>query len=245
MLKYLMLLVFTLIATSAFAGDVYVRGYYKKDGTYVAPHVRSAPNNTVTDNYSYRGAAPRVLLPAPYRLPSTDFSHRAPVPRTRCADGWVSNSTGSGTCSSHGGVAARDTRRAGGAGYDAYALARPDRQPSLSYAYVGASLVDPNDASYVYRPLENGDYAVFRDGRRTGTAAQGTAAWNSINTVSSRKARITSVEAQTAIQTIRSLRLSEEEKAKRITSIIARYSGVEAQSLTPEDVRQQLLLLNR
>lgn len=27
----------------AFAGDVHVRGYFRKDGTYVAPHVRSAP----------------------------------------------------------------------------------------------------------------------------------------------------------------------------------------------------------
>lgn len=33
----------------------YVDGYYRKDGTYVAPHYRSNPNGTATDNYSYQG----------------------------------------------------------------------------------------------------------------------------------------------------------------------------------------------
>lgn len=35
--------------------QVSVRGYYRKNGTYVQPHVRTYPNSTVTDNYSYRG----------------------------------------------------------------------------------------------------------------------------------------------------------------------------------------------
>ena len=35
--------------------SVHVRGYYRSTGTYVAPHVRTAPNWTVTDNLSYRG----------------------------------------------------------------------------------------------------------------------------------------------------------------------------------------------
>lgn len=35
--------------------QVVVRGYYRKNGTYVQPHVRTAPNSTITDNYSYRG----------------------------------------------------------------------------------------------------------------------------------------------------------------------------------------------
>src|SRR5258707_11158240 len=34
--------------------SVTVRGYYRSNGTYVAPHVRTAPNDTVTDNLSYR-----------------------------------------------------------------------------------------------------------------------------------------------------------------------------------------------
>jgi hypothetical protein len=44
------------LSASAFAyGQVHVRGYTKSDGTYVAPHVRSAPDNTVTNNYSHPG----------------------------------------------------------------------------------------------------------------------------------------------------------------------------------------------
>lgn len=35
--------------------QVAVKGYYRKNGTYVQPHVRTAPNSTITDNYSYRG----------------------------------------------------------------------------------------------------------------------------------------------------------------------------------------------
>lgn len=34
---------------------VSVRGYYRSNGTYVAPHYRTSPNNTVTDNFSYNG----------------------------------------------------------------------------------------------------------------------------------------------------------------------------------------------
>jgi hypothetical protein len=35
--------------------SVSVNGYYRGTGTYVAPYVRTAPNDTVTDNLSYRG----------------------------------------------------------------------------------------------------------------------------------------------------------------------------------------------
>lgn len=31
-----------------------VRGYVKRDGTYVMPHVRSSPNRTTTDNWTVR-----------------------------------------------------------------------------------------------------------------------------------------------------------------------------------------------
>ena len=44
-----------LTATIALAGDVYVQGYFKSDGTYVQPHYRSAPNSTTLDNWSTRG----------------------------------------------------------------------------------------------------------------------------------------------------------------------------------------------
>ena len=43
----------TLIGT-AFA-DVYVRGYSRRDGTYVQPHYRSNPDGNVFNNWSTRG----------------------------------------------------------------------------------------------------------------------------------------------------------------------------------------------
>ena len=45
-----------LIATDASAkGSTSVKGYTKKSGTYVAPHQRTAPNETKSDNYSTKG----------------------------------------------------------------------------------------------------------------------------------------------------------------------------------------------
>jgi hypothetical protein len=37
------------------SGVVHVKGYIKKDGTYVAPHDRTAPNHTKNDNWSTKG----------------------------------------------------------------------------------------------------------------------------------------------------------------------------------------------
>ena len=49
-------LVASLFAAPVIAGkSTHVDGYVKKDGTYVAPHYRSAPNDTKLDNYSTKG----------------------------------------------------------------------------------------------------------------------------------------------------------------------------------------------
>jgi hypothetical protein len=45
-------------APALFAGDVNVRGYERKDGTYVAPHTRSEPNAYRWDNKSYTPSQP-------------------------------------------------------------------------------------------------------------------------------------------------------------------------------------------
>lgn len=49
------------VALSLFAGtvaaDQYVRGYVRKDGTYVQPHYRTTPNNNRYDNYSTQGSS--------------------------------------------------------------------------------------------------------------------------------------------------------------------------------------------
>lgn len=42
------------VASGAYA-QVYVNGYTKSNGTYVAPHMRSSPNSTTADNYSTKG----------------------------------------------------------------------------------------------------------------------------------------------------------------------------------------------
>lgn len=39
-------------ARGAGGGTVHVQGSVRSNGTYVAPHVRTAPNSTVRDNYS-------------------------------------------------------------------------------------------------------------------------------------------------------------------------------------------------
>ena len=45
-----LLIGFTLVS-EAFA-DTYVRGYYRKDGTYVQPHYRSSPDKSYNNNWS-------------------------------------------------------------------------------------------------------------------------------------------------------------------------------------------------
>lgn len=53
-MKYI--LGFTLmIASTLVLSDTFVNGYIRQDGTYVAPHYRSAPNNYRYDNYSSQG----------------------------------------------------------------------------------------------------------------------------------------------------------------------------------------------
>jgi hypothetical protein len=45
------------VATPA-AAQVSVGGYTKRDGTYVAPHIRSSPNGTKADNYGPSSSSP-------------------------------------------------------------------------------------------------------------------------------------------------------------------------------------------
>ena len=42
---------FFLHITTAISGDVHVKGYYRKNGTYVQPHVRSKPDGKKANNY--------------------------------------------------------------------------------------------------------------------------------------------------------------------------------------------------
>ena len=51
------LFILSIIIISALSGftQVHVNGYNKSNGTYVAPHYRSSPNNTKSDNWSTYG----------------------------------------------------------------------------------------------------------------------------------------------------------------------------------------------
>lgn len=53
-MKGITLFLIILFSSFAIANDVHVRGYTRMDGTYVAPHVRSAPDSTRTNNYGSR-----------------------------------------------------------------------------------------------------------------------------------------------------------------------------------------------
>jgi hypothetical protein len=43
------------VGTQASRADEYVSGYYRSNGTYVQPYMRSSPDNSVYNNYSYEG----------------------------------------------------------------------------------------------------------------------------------------------------------------------------------------------
>lgn len=39
----------------SYGGDVHVKGYYRSDGSYVQPHMRSGADGTTRNNFSYNG----------------------------------------------------------------------------------------------------------------------------------------------------------------------------------------------
>jgi len=50
-ISFAMVLCLVLLPSLILAGDVHVRGYYRKDGTYVRPHIRSSPDQYKRNNY--------------------------------------------------------------------------------------------------------------------------------------------------------------------------------------------------
>ena len=55
MKKLLIIMIASMIVALPLQAANRVKGYTKKDGTYVAPHYRSSPNKTKYDNYSTKG----------------------------------------------------------------------------------------------------------------------------------------------------------------------------------------------
>lgn len=60
-MKNLIAIVLFLTASFGFVSSAYaytsVKGYYRSNGTYVQPYVRSSPNALKYDNYSYSGGS--------------------------------------------------------------------------------------------------------------------------------------------------------------------------------------------
>lgn len=54
-MKFLMIFLVLLFSLQTLARDVFVKGHYRKDGTYVAPHHRSSPDSSVNNNWSTQG----------------------------------------------------------------------------------------------------------------------------------------------------------------------------------------------
>jgi hypothetical protein len=54
-LSILILVAAAIVAPMTADADVSVRGYFRSNGTYVAPHFRSSPNGSYNDNWSVRG----------------------------------------------------------------------------------------------------------------------------------------------------------------------------------------------
>jgi hypothetical protein len=48
----LLLLLSLTWVTLTFARDVFVQPYFRQDGTYVQPHFRTAPDHSISNNYS-------------------------------------------------------------------------------------------------------------------------------------------------------------------------------------------------
>ena len=58
----LLVIVFA-VPVFVFAGDVHVRGYYRKDGTYVRPHIRSSPDQYRHNNYGPSTDSSQLMNP--------------------------------------------------------------------------------------------------------------------------------------------------------------------------------------
>ena len=78
MIRFLCILL-AFLPSLIFASDVYVNGYTRKDGTYVQGHYRSAPNNTVSDNFStYGNVNPYTGKPGTVRVYDGQINTYAP-----------------------------------------------------------------------------------------------------------------------------------------------------------------------
>lgn len=80
----LLLSIFTPLAIMSTAyADTYVRGYTRKDGTYVQPHYRSSPDGNPYNNWSTRGNVNPYTGERGTRNVTPDYSHGNSFPAQR------------------------------------------------------------------------------------------------------------------------------------------------------------------
>ena len=53
-MKYVILFLSVFLFTYTCFSQVRVRGYFRKNGTFVSPHIRTSPDGILWNNYSYR-----------------------------------------------------------------------------------------------------------------------------------------------------------------------------------------------
>lgn len=90
MKRFLLIVICTLLVSplELLARDTYVQGYLRKDGTYVAPHHRSAPDKSYNNNWStYPNTNPYTGKMGANR---PTWNDQAPY------DGWFGNDQGWG-----------------------------------------------------------------------------------------------------------------------------------------------------
>jgi len=90
--KYLVILLIFLFNLTTIA-QVHVRGYIRSNGTYVAPHMRSSPNLTPTDNYSYPGNTNPYTGKTATGNPDTYLKNYNNSNNTSTSDVWVDEYT--------------------------------------------------------------------------------------------------------------------------------------------------------
>lgn len=80
-------LALAVVSTPAFAKPVSVDGHIRRDGTYVPPHQRTAPNSTINDNWSTKPNVNPNTGRAGTREPSWGGSSNSNT-RSRSNSGW-------------------------------------------------------------------------------------------------------------------------------------------------------------
>ncbi len=82
-LSALLVISILIFAGSAFAKDTYVKGYNRSNGTYVQPHYRTSPDNSLHNNYSTKGNV------NPYTGRIKDKFKKIPKKKGLLQDNWV------------------------------------------------------------------------------------------------------------------------------------------------------------